>query len=128
MSRPIAATALLLFACGSPVATPAAPRNIERTIQPLAATITLAMRQSLVLLPKVPMRPRLADERIGFFTVDRINYGLDEQKAASETFIRRWRLEPKDPAAYARGELVEPVKPIIYGSSGNRVGEFEGYS
>ena len=79
-----------------------------------AATITLAMRQSLVLLPKVPMRPRLADERIGFFTVDRINYGLDEQKAASETFIRRWRLEPKDPAAYARGELVEPVKPIIY--------------
>ena len=79
-----------------------------------AATITLAMRQSLVLLPKVPMRPRFADDRIGFFTVDRINYGLDEQKAATETFIRRWRLEPKDPAAYARGELVEPVKPIVY--------------
>jgi hypothetical protein len=37
-----------------------------------------------------------------------------EQKAASQTFIRRWRLEPKDPAAYARGELVEPVKPIVY--------------
>ena len=79
-----------------------------------AATITLAMRQSLVLLPKVPMRPRIADDRIGFFTVDRINYGLDEQKAATETFIRRWRLEPKDPAAYARGELVEPIKPIVY--------------
>ena len=79
-----------------------------------AATLTLGLRQSLVLLPKEPMRPRFADDRIGFFTVERINYGLDEQKAASETFIRRWRLEPKDPAAYARGELVEPVKPIIY--------------
>ncbi len=79
-----------------------------------AATITLAMRQSLVLLPKVPMRPRIADARVGFFTVARINYGLDEQKAATETFIRRWRLEPKDPTAYALGELVEPVKPIIY--------------
>ena len=79
-----------------------------------AATITLAMRQSIVLLPKVPMRPRIADARVGFFTVDRINYGLDEQKAATETFIRRWRLEPKDPTAYALGELVEPVKPIIY--------------
>ncbi len=79
-----------------------------------AATITLSMRQSLVLLPSVPMRPRIADDRVGFFTVDRINYGLDEQKAATETFIRRWRLEPRDPAAYARGELVEPVKPIIY--------------
>lgn len=79
-----------------------------------AATLTVGTRQSLVLLPAVPMRPRFADERVGFFTVERINYGLDEQKAASETFIRRWRLEPKDPAAYARGELVEPVKPIIY--------------
>lgn len=77
-------------------------------------TITLEMRQSLVLLPRVPMRPRYADPRAGFFTVDHINYGLDEQKAATESFITRWRLEPKDPAAYARGELVEPVKPIVY--------------
>ncbi|MBK8247066.1 MAG: zinc-dependent metalloprotease [Gemmatimonadetes bacterium] len=79
-----------------------------------AATLSVEMRQSLVLLPREPMRPRYADERIGFFTVGRVNYGLDEQKAATQTFIRRWRLEPKDPAAYARGELVEPVKPIIY--------------
>jgi hypothetical protein len=77
-------------------------------------TISLEMRQSIVLLPKVPMRPRYADQRIGFMTVERVNYGLDEQKAATQTFIRRWRLEPKDPAAYARGELVEPVKPIVY--------------
>ena len=77
-------------------------------------TISLEMRQSIVLLPKEPMRPRYADARIGFFTVERVNYGLDEQKAASQRFIRRWRLEPKDPAAYARGELVEPVTPIVY--------------
>jgi hypothetical protein len=79
-----------------------------------ANTISLEMRQSLVLLPKVPMRPRYADDRVGFFTIQRVNYGLDQQKAATQTFIRRWRLEPKDPAAYARGELVEPVKPITY--------------
>jgi hypothetical protein len=77
-------------------------------------TISLEMRQSIVLLPKDPMRPRYADQRVGFFTVERVNYGLDQQKAATQTFIRRWRLEPKDPAAYARGELVEPVKPIVY--------------
>jgi hypothetical protein len=79
-----------------------------------SGTITLEMRQSVVLLPKVPMRPRYADDRVGFFSVSRVNYGLDEQKAATQRFIRRWRLEPKDPAAYARGELVEPVKPIVY--------------
>jgi hypothetical protein len=77
-------------------------------------TVSLEMRQSLVLLPRVPMRARNFDERVGFFTVEHVNYGLDEQKAATQTFITRWRLEPKDPAAYARGELVEPVKPITY--------------
>ena len=79
-----------------------------------SATITIDMRQSIVLLPREPMRPRYADDRVGFFSVSRVNYGLDEQKATTQRFIRRWRLEPKDPAAYARGELVEPVKPIVY--------------
>ncbi|HET7321065.1 MAG TPA: zinc-dependent metalloprotease, partial [Longimicrobiaceae bacterium] len=77
-------------------------------------TLTLEMRQSLILLPREPMRPRYADPRAGFFTVSHINYGLDEEKAATERFITRWRLEPSDPEAYARGELVEPIKPIIY--------------
>ena len=79
-----------------------------------ANTVSMEMNQSLVLLPKEPMRPRIADPRVGFFSIERINYGLDEQKAATETFIRRWRLEPSDPVAYARGELVEPIKPITY--------------
>jgi hypothetical protein len=79
-----------------------------------SGTISLDMRQSIVLLPRTPMRPRYADPRAGFFSVTRVNYGLDVQKADSQSFIRRWRLEPKDPAAYARGELVEPVKPIVY--------------
>ncbi len=79
-----------------------------------ANTVTLEMNQSLVLLPAEPMRPRYSDPRVGYFSVSRINYGLDEQKAATETFIRRWRLEPSDPEAYARGEVVDPVKPITY--------------
>jgi hypothetical protein len=78
------------------------------------ATVTMETRHSFVLLPKQPMRPRAFDPRVGFFSVDRVNYGLDVQKAQSEEFITRWRLEPKDPAAYARGELVEPIKPIVY--------------
>ncbi len=77
-------------------------------------TVTMETRQSMVLLPRVPMRPRNFDERVGFFSIERVNYGLDLQKAAAQQFITRWRLEPKDPAAYVRGELVEPVKPIVY--------------
>jgi hypothetical protein len=78
------------------------------------ATVTMETRHSIVLLPRTPMRPRAFDPRVGYFNVDRVNYGLDVQKAETETFITRWRLEPKDPAAYARGEPVEPVKPIVY--------------
>ncbi len=79
-----------------------------------AGSISMQMAQSMVLLPAEPMRPRHADPRVGWFTVDQVNFGLEEQKAAEQSFIRRWRLEPADPEAYARGELVEPVKPIVY--------------
>ncbi len=78
------------------------------------ATISVEMNQSMVLLPRDPMMPRLCDDRVGYFNVERIDYGLDTQKATEECFITRWRLEPKDMAAFARGELVEPVKPIVY--------------
>ena len=77
-------------------------------------TISMQMYQSMVLLPQNPMTPRLSDHRVGYFSVSQVNYGSDEQKAASQSFIRRWRLEPSDPEAYRRGELVEPVKPIVY--------------
>ena len=88
----------------------------EATQLPRNATNTLSMEmhQTMVLLPEVPMRPRYADDRVGYFSVGRVNFGLDAQKAAEETFIRRWRLEPGDPAAYARGELVEPIEPIVW--------------
>lgn len=77
-------------------------------------SISLQMNQSMILLPEQPMRPRLFDPRVGFFTVSQFDFGSDALKADEKTYIRRWRLEPKDPEAYARGELVEPVKPIVY--------------
>lgn len=77
-------------------------------------TISMEMSQSMYLLPAQPMQPRLHDQRVGWFTMRQIDYGSDALKSDLKTYIRRWRLEPKDPAAYARGELVEPVKPIVY--------------
>jgi len=77
-------------------------------------SISIQMNQSMILLPEKPMQPRLYDPRVGFFTVSQFDFGSDELKADEKTYIRRWRLEPKDPEAYARGELVEPVKPIVY--------------
>ncbi|WP_372754982.1 zinc-dependent metalloprotease [Mariniflexile sp.] len=79
-----------------------------------AETISLQMNQSMILLPEKPMQRRYADKRVGWFTMNQIDYGSEELKADTKTYIRKWRLEPKDPEAYARGELVEPIKPIVY--------------
>jgi len=103
------------------------PINIEaRYIMTYAATeppsnsstglITLEMNSSMLLLPKEPMMQRLADQRVGWFSRSLIDYGSDQQKAASRTFLDRWRLEVKeeDMEKFKRGELVEPKKQIVY--------------
>ena len=77
-------------------------------------TISLEMNQSMIMLPEDPMQPRLCDRRVGFISVNLTDYGRDAQKAEQRCYITRWRLVPKDTAAYARGELVEPIKPIVY--------------
>ena len=71
---------------------------------------TVVMHYSMVKLPDKPMMPRLFDERVGYFTIQQTDYGVDEQRAPKRTYITRWRLEKKDPSA----ELSEPIKPIVY--------------
>jgi hypothetical protein len=80
----------------------------------ITGMMSVEMNQSFILLPEEPMQPRLYDARIGYFSLQQTDFGLDEHKAAKRRYITRWRLEPKDPEAYKRGELVEPVKPIVY--------------
>lgn len=86
----------------------------EPPSQGSTASISLELQQSMVLLPLIPMRARHADPRVGWFTINQIDFSTGEYKAGTRTLIRRWRLEPKDPEAYARGELVEPVQPIVF--------------
>ena len=82
----------------------------------LTGTLSVEMNQSFVKLPEVPMQPRYADPRVGYFGVVQTDYGDGDQKADNKRFITRWKLEPKpeDSAAYAAGTLVEPAKPIVY--------------
>ena len=81
---------------------------------PDTESISVQMNQSMVLLPENPMQPRLFDRRVGWFTTSHYDYGSEALKSDKKTFIRRWRLEPKDVEAYNRGELVEPIKQIVY--------------
>ena len=80
----------------------------------VTGTLSVEMNQSFITLPEVPMQPRYYDDRVGYFSVRQTDYSSDNQFTTSNRYITKWRLEPKDPEAYARGELVEPVKPIVY--------------
>jgi hypothetical protein len=80
----------------------------------LTGALSLELNQSMILLPKDPMVPRNHDDRVGYFSIQQIDYSKDEQKAARNRFITKWRLEPSDWEAFNRGEAVEPVKPIVY--------------
>lgn len=77
---------------------------------------TVTMHRSLVLLPGQPMRPRIYDRRVGFFSSSKRIYTSDKDHIDRTQYIHRWRLEPKDEdrEAYFRGELVEPAKPIVF--------------
>ncbi|MBA3976523.1 MAG: hypothetical protein C0504_20140 [Candidatus Solibacter sp.] len=71
---------------------------------------TVVVHYSMVKLPENPMMPRLADPRVGYFSVSHYDYSRHEHKAVRRTFITRWRLDKKDPSA----ELSEPVRPIVF--------------
>ncbi|MDF2432943.1 MAG: hypothetical protein JWP44_2574, partial [Mucilaginibacter sp.] len=78
------------------------------------AAVTFELNTSMLLLPKTPMKARLRDTRVGYFGQSQTDYGTDAQKALVTSYIHRWKLEPRDEAAYARGELVEPKKQIVF--------------
>ena len=77
-------------------------------------TITMRINQSMILLPEKLMMSRIHDKRVGYFSLSNVDYSSEALKADSKRYIKRWRLEPSDKAAYHRGELVDPIKPIIY--------------
>ena len=103
------------------------PLNIEtRHVKTYAAgnppsngstgTISVEMSNSMILLPKVPMKRRMFDERVGWFARGQVDYGDEAQKSKQINYLDRWRLEVKDEdiEKFKRGELVVPKKQIVY--------------
>jgi hypothetical protein len=88
-------------------------KTMESPIDNSIGAITYEFNTSMLLLPKKPAKARLTDARVGYFGQTQTDYGTDAQKAEKTAYIHRWGLVPKDTAAYLRGELVEPVKPIV---------------
>ena len=78
--------------------------------------VTVVLNTSMILLPEEPMQQRYFDSRVGYFANGYSLFTDEQQGVQNIRFITRWRLEarPEDVERQKRGELVEPVKPIVY--------------
>lgn len=65
---------------------------------------------SFAQLPAEPLAPRIADQRIGHYTISRVDYSDDVAVKQREYYVRRWRLEKSDPSA----QLSPPKQPVVY--------------
>lgn len=82
----------------------------------LSGVVTLEINNSFIMLPKEPMKKRMYDPRVGYFASSYLEYEDDQQQVDRNTYIHRWRLEPRaeDIERWKNGELVTPKKPIVF--------------
>lgn len=100
------------------------PKNVEiravktyaAGLNPTGSSYTVELNASLVLLDLKPMKARIQDPRVGYFSTSFKDFAADPQGVETTTYVKRWKLEPKpeDVERYKRGELVEPAKQIVF--------------
>jgi len=88
----------------SPVPMPPPP-----SATPDPRSLFVSFYYSFMPLPE-PMQTRMADERVGFFTVARTDYTTDLNIKSKTHLLKRWRLEKMD----ANAAVSEPKQPIVY--------------
>lgn len=91
--------------------------NMHLPASEATGKVTFGLNISLVLLPEEPMMPRLYDKRVGFFYHGYNSFTDRQQRVESKRMAARFRLEPKseeDAERMRRGELIEPLKPIVF--------------
>jgi len=80
------------------------------SVTPTAEAVTLREHYSLVELPDGNFKPREDDPRAGYGGLSFVDYSVPIGEPMVQRYIRRHRLEKKDPNA----AVSEPVKPIRY--------------
>ena len=80
------------------------------SVTPTAEAVTMREHVSLVELPDNNYKPRYDDPRAGYGGLTYVDYSVPIGEPMQMRFIRRHRIEKKDPTA----AMSEPVKPIQY--------------
>ncbi|MFO1500377.1 MAG: zinc-dependent metalloprotease [Verrucomicrobiota bacterium] len=88
-----------------------------------ARGITLVIHYSLAKLPDSGYKPRVADNRVGYFLNATKDFGSSDPDTTFVRYVNRWRLEKSDPKA----KLSPPKKQIIWWVEDNVPQEFRPY-
>ena len=83
-------------------------RGAVEAVAPSADAVTVRQRQSLIALPDDGYTPRPYDPRAGYGAVSFVDYAAPLGEPMTRRYLRRHRLEKRDPSA-AVSEVVEPI-------------------
>jgi hypothetical protein len=86
------------------------PRNIGLETVSDYRSIPIGVHYSLLELPAAAMRPRHADERVGYFISAFKDFSRDTAESFFVRYVNRWRLEKREPGAAQS----EPIRPITF--------------
>lgn len=86
------------------------PGFLVRGVAPTAQAITVRQHHSFVELPDSNYKPRGYDPRVSAMALTFYDYASPFDMPVEQRWIRRHRLQKKDPNA----AISEPVKPIVY--------------
>ena len=86
------------------------PEALYKPNFPDPRAIQLGVAWSFRKLPENPMVPRIADDRVGYFTTSFKDFTKEKQETFFTHYANRWRLEKKDPTA----SVSEPKQQIVY--------------
>jgi hypothetical protein len=89
------------------------PHAVLRQHAPDGRSVTLQQHHSFMARPDPPLPQRRFDPRTANAGPVLEDYSQPLDGDYRLRSVARWRLEPSDPEAYLRGELVEPVTPIV---------------
>jgi hypothetical protein len=101
---------VLVTQTGTATVTPTPGGGPPGAPAPRATATSQRMLWSMLKLPESTMRPRLHDRRIGLGSVTTIDFSRPEHESVERRYVRRFRLEKKNPSA----AVSDPVKPIVF--------------
>ncbi len=81
-----------------------------QSVTPSPDAVTVRMHHSFIELPDDQYEPRLSDPRSGYGTLSYYDYATPINAPIVKRFIRRHRLEKRDPTA----AVSEALEPIVY--------------